>query len=79
MRTGQLPRVGVSIKDVSGAVFGPIDLGYLRRRRIPDQLQQGDAAVLWMGEKTRVRPKYKGGTSNVRQEGCKAGYSVRPG
>lgn len=49
VRTGQLSRVGVSTKDVSGAVVGPVDLGYLRRRRIPDQLQQGDAAVLWVG------------------------------
>lgn len=49
VRTGQLSRVGVSTKDIGGAVVGPIDLGYLIRRRIPDQLQQGDAAVLWMG------------------------------
>lgn len=49
VRTGQLSRVGVSTKDICGAVVGPIDLGYLRRWRIPDQLQQGDAAVLWMG------------------------------
>lgn len=53
VRAGQLSRVGVWTKDVSGAVFGPIDLGDLRRRRIPDQLQQGDAVVLWIEGENR--------------------------
>lgn len=53
VRAGQLSRVGVGTKDVSGAVFGPIDLGDLIRRRIADQLQQGDAVVLWIEGENR--------------------------
>lgn len=53
VRAGQLSRVGISAKDIRRAVVGPIDLGYLRWRRIPNQLQQGDAAVLWMGRQNK--------------------------
>lgn len=43
----QLARVSVGTEHVAGAVVGAIDLGDLVRGRVPDQLQEGDAALIW--------------------------------
>lgn len=56
---GQLARVGVRAEDVGGEAVGPVDPGDLAGGRVPDQLQQRDAAVFWRkrreeeGEATR--------------------------
>lgn len=44
--TCQLARVCVRAKDIAGAVVRPVDCGDLIRRRIPDQLEQGDSTVI---------------------------------